>query len=270
MTSETIGDATLFLGDCQEILPILKGIDAVITDPPWGAKNNTNSKRFTQHSDPQRRGAGGGRFRGQIKGDSEPFDPAPLLAYPKVIMWGANHFAQRLPVGTTLVWIKKNEPAYGTFLSDAEIGWMKGGHGVYCFKDLSMKAHERERIHPNQKPLPLMRWCIEKATKPGDTVVDPYMGSGSTGVECLATGHRRGLLHGGARSTSRPPALRASGRSEMSDCTNDHSALPLCKSEKPCISQFIRGARIYCDAWHICGYQCFVYSATEPRGEAGR
>lgn len=116
--------------------------------------------------------------------------------FPKVILWGANHFAQRLPVGTTLVWIKKGDHLFGTFLSDAEIGWMKGGHGVYCHRQTfvsSSRAKESgigESAHPTQKPLDLMAWCIEKLRLPkGATIFDPYMGSGTTGVAAIRAGY---------------------------------------------------------------------------------
>ena len=56
---------------------------------------------------------------------------------------------------------------------------MKGGHGVYCFRDLSMNSLANERRHPNQKPAALMSWCIEKVAGAG-TILDPFMGSGTT------------------------------------------------------------------------------------------
>jgi site-specific DNA-methyltransferase (adenine-specific) len=186
---EHIGDATLYLGDCLEILPTLGKVDAVVTDPPYGMANDVDSRRFTGGNVGHRRGAGGGRFREMIAGDDAPFNPSPFLAFDNVIMWGTNHYAARLPVGTTLVWIKRNDEAYGTFLSDAEIGFQKGGCGVYCFRDLSMKAEERERKHPNQKPLPLMRWCISRFPD-AQIIFDPFMGSGTTGVACVSLGRK--------------------------------------------------------------------------------
>ena len=114
-------------------------------------------------------------------------------------MWGANHYAARLPIGTTLVWIKKDEHLWGSFLSDAEIGWMKGGHGVYTKRinfpppvravDYGGDPCRPTGIHPTQKPVLLMAWCMDKAKVPeGATVLDPYMGSGTTGIACLRTG----------------------------------------------------------------------------------
>jgi DNA modification methylase len=92
-------------------------------------------------------------------------------------------------VGTKLIWIKRLDDAFGSFLSDAEEAWMKGGHGLYCKRDLTMNAEAKTRQHPCQKPVPLMAWCMEKAKVPeGATVLDPYMGSGTTAIACLRTG----------------------------------------------------------------------------------
>jgi DNA modification methylase len=182
----------LYLADCMDVIPTMGKVDAVVTDPPYGMRNNTNSKRFSGSSKAiqKRRGNGGGRFSGIIPGDDKDFDPAPFLVFPSVIMWGANHYSSRLGKGTTLVWIKRNDESFGTFLSDAEIGFQKGGCGVYCFKDLSMKACERERKHPNQKPLPLMSWCIERISQESDVIFDPFMGSGTTGVASIQLGRQ--------------------------------------------------------------------------------
>jgi len=189
---EVIGDATLYLGDCLEILPTLPKVDAVITDPPYGMGWNTDSTRFTggQH----KRGEGRDDW-GVIAQDATPFDPSPWLQFDRVVMWGANHYAQRLPVGTTLVWIKKADHLFESFLSDAEVGWQKGGHGVYChrkqFPPPSRMAEYNgvDVAHPTQKPVGLMGWCIERLQRP-DTVLDPFMGSGTTGVACMNLGRK--------------------------------------------------------------------------------
>lgn len=99
------------------------------------------------------------------------------------MLFGSNHFASKLPVGTTLVWLKKNSSAFGSFLSDAEMAWMKGGHGVYCIKDVSINGAGANfaKLHPTQKTEKVMRWCIEKCKTPeGGLVLDPFMGSGTT------------------------------------------------------------------------------------------
>ena len=181
----------LIQGDCLDVMATLNtgSIDAVITDPPYGMNNNTNYARFSGGSVDSvvKRGVGHD-YGEQIIGDDHLFDPTPWLKFEHVVLWGWNHYAERLPVGTTLVWIKRNTAAFGSFLSDAEIAWMKGGHGVYCRKDLSNNSIARERVHPNQKPVTLMEWCLNKAKVPqGATVLDPYMGSGTTGVACIQT-----------------------------------------------------------------------------------
>jgi site-specific DNA-methyltransferase (adenine-specific) len=189
MEGVTIGTATLILGDCLDVLPTLSDIGAVVSDPPYGMNWNTKSTRYSGGSGQQRakRGVSGRADWGGTVGDDKPFDPTPWLTFPQVILWGSNHYAARLPVGTTLVWIKRNDPAFGSFLSDAEMAWQKGGHGVYCRRDLSLNATTRTRSHPNEKPVGLMEWCVSR-TK--GTVLDPYMGSGTTGVACLNTGRR--------------------------------------------------------------------------------
>ena len=183
----------LYLGDCLEFMRGMDAgsVDAVITDPPYGMNLDTDNSRFSggNVASVYKRGNGIGTSNGKpIIGDDKPFDPSPFLNFKKVIMWGFNHYAQRLPVGTTLVWLKRFDAAFGSFLSDAELAWMKGGHGVYCMRDLSLTAETRERKHPTQKPIPLMRWCIELVTQPSDTVFDPFMGSGTTGVACMQLG----------------------------------------------------------------------------------
>lgn len=193
-----IGLATLYLGDCREIMPALSRPAAVISDPPYGMAWDTDSTRFSGGN--HHRGAGRADFGG-IVGDGGPFDPTPLLtAADHVVLWGANHFAACLPIGTTLVWVKKRPHLWGTFLSDAEVAWCRGGHGVYCCEvpwspparamDAGGNPSVPVSIHPTQKPTSLMRWCIERAkVPPGGTILDPYMGSGSTGVAAVQMRH---------------------------------------------------------------------------------
>jgi DNA modification methylase len=192
MRVERIGLATLMLGDCREIAPSLQPT-VILSDPPYGMAWDTDSTRFTGGN--HARGDGRGDWQA-IEGDAEPFDPTPWLAMcPRIALWGANHYAARLPVGRTLIWVKKKPHLYGTFLSDAEIGWAAGGHGVYVHeKQFPPPARMAEGIngevaHPTQKPLSLMRWCLDLLkVVPGDVVLDPYMGSGTTLVACIERG----------------------------------------------------------------------------------
>ncbi|TPM55327.1 site-specific DNA-methyltransferase [Mesorhizobium sp. B2-2-4] len=193
---EIIGDCRLILGDCLQVLPLLAGGMAVVSDPPYGMSFNTDSRRYTGGK--RKIGRGEGRNDRQIVNDDRPFDPAPWLNAKETILWGANHYASRLPVGQTLIWLKKHPEHYGSFLSDAEIGWQSGGHGVFAIHAPDSNGRRRSELtgspfgtetgHPTQKPIALMVWCVER-TKSG-TVLDPYMGSGTTGVACVKLGRK--------------------------------------------------------------------------------
>lgn len=187
------GGVTIYHGDCRDVLPELEA-DALVTDPPYGMAWDTDSSRFSGGLSEATRGRG---VKWQpVRGDDNVFDPAPLLRFERVVLFGWNHFASRLPRGTTLVWVKRNPESFGTFLSDAEVAWMKGGTGVYCHRDLSANGAGANypKLHPTQKPEGLMRWCIERCGTPhGGVVLDPYMGSGTTlraakDVGCKAIG----------------------------------------------------------------------------------
>jgi site-specific DNA-methyltransferase (adenine-specific) len=163
---------TIYHGDCREFAAGI-GELAVVSDPPYGMGWDNSIS-----IGPNGSGKTGTRSRwyGQaVVGDDEPFDPSPWLRFSEVILWGANHYGQHLPRGTTLVWIKRYDEAFGSYLSDAEVAWQKGGHGVYCYRDTAYKAEPR--FHPTQKPIGLMRWCVARTTNP---VLDPFMGSGTT------------------------------------------------------------------------------------------
>lgn len=185
----TIGDCRLILGDCLEILPTLKGVDSIVSDPPYGMKWNGKVSMG-------KNGTGGtakSKFNGvTIKNDDVPFDATPFLNYENVILFGFNHFPACLHKGTVLVWLKRYDEGFGSFLSDAEVAWMNKGHGVYCFRDVSMQGDSKNKKHPTQKPIPLMTWCIEKLPKETVTICDPFMGSGTTLVACAKMG-RKGI-----------------------------------------------------------------------------
>lgn len=183
---------TIYHGDCREVAPLLSGVTAVVSDPPYGIAWDTDSRRFGGGWTP-------GVERPPMIGDAEPFDPRPWLGFRRVVLWGANHYAQHLPPGTWLAWIKREDHNFGQFLSDAELGWMKGGYGVYCHRkpfrppqraqELGRQLGKRALPHPTQKPLSLMGWCLERAkVVRGDVVLDPYMGTGTTLAACAVAG----------------------------------------------------------------------------------
>ena len=190
---EIIGDCRLLLGDCREILPGLGKVDAVVTDPPYGIKLNTDNSRFSggNTSSVSKRGNGVGPANGaSIIGDDSAFDPSFLLSIAgEKIIWGWNNFPNFLPRGACLVWLKRNDDAFGSFLSDAELAWMSKGNGIYCCRDLSNNGITNERRHPTQKPISLMQWCLGFLPK-AETILDPFMGSGTTGVACVKLGRK--------------------------------------------------------------------------------
>jgi len=191
------GDVTLILGDCLEVLPTLEAasVDAMVTDPPYGMDAKVNYKS-------RKRGALAecNDFE-PIHGDAEPFDPAPLLRFPVLALFGANWYADRLPAsGGWIVWDKLDGLESSREIgfndnSDCELIWTNQGKAARIIRHRwmgCMKAseHGQRRVHPTQKPVALMVQLIEYLTRPGDTVADFYMGSGTTGVACVQTGRK--------------------------------------------------------------------------------
>jgi len=178
---EVIGNCTLYLGDCLEILPTLVEVDAVVTDPPYGM-------RYKGHS-----GGGNSIHTGDtskhrcatIKGDDADFDPSPWLQWPCVFT-GATWFYERLPAGGSMhAWDKRGDYERCSF-ADADIVWCshKVQSQVFRLVWRGICRHDEytQRIeHPTQKPVALMQWMVQLVSKPG-VVLDPYMGSGSTAL----------------------------------------------------------------------------------------
>jgi len=185
---EHIGDATLYLGDCREILPTLGKVDAVVTDPPYGIG--------------YAHGGGGGKLARStafadvsIVGDDKPFDPSDFLKFRTIALWGANHFAERLPSSAGwLVWDKR-DGVCSNDQADCEIAWTNKPMPARIIRHLwngMLKASERgeSRVHPTQKPVAVMEWCLKLLTHTGETILDPFMGSGTTGVACAKLGRK--------------------------------------------------------------------------------
>lgn len=182
----TLGPVRLIRGDCTLIAPTLQGVDAVITDPPYGMNWDTDTTRF---SGGQQKVSRGKKWHSRVDQDDKPFDPSMWQTFSKCVLFGSNHFGSRLQVGTTLVWLKRYDEAFQSFLSDAEVAWMKGGHGVYCFRHVP--GPNGKGLHPTQKPVSLMSWCMDMAkVQPGQLILDPYMGSGTTLIAAIRTGRR--------------------------------------------------------------------------------
>lgn len=191
---EVIGNATLYLGDCREILPTLPKVDAVITDPPYGiAYQHNGGGAGTQG---QRERPGNRNARRPIAGDDAPFDPAHLLGVaPMVLMFGADHFRARLPDGGTwIAWDKHCGRGPNDSFADAEFAWanfrVKRNMIRYLWKGVACeKAGEEHgrRYHPTTKPQGVMHACLDMVPA-AKVICDPYMGSGSTGVAAVSRG----------------------------------------------------------------------------------
>ena len=192
-----IGRATLYLGDCRDILPTLPKVDAVVTDPPYGigesaakAKTRTSGlKALTRGmKDPQVYV----RDYGDDDWDKEPI-PADLLDMVRAagrwnIIFGGNYYA--LPATSCwLVWDKLNGD---TDFADCELAWTNLPKAVRRINFLwngCMRANGETRgDHPTQKPIGVMKWVIGHLPATGDTTLDPFMGSGTTGVAAVQMG----------------------------------------------------------------------------------
>jgi DNA modification methylase len=176
---EIIGDCTLYLGNCEDILPSLGSVGAVITDPPYGI------------------GASGGVGKYGImkwKATDSGWDNAPpseclinsvLAASKKHIIWGGNYFMLP-PTRCFLVWDKGAGFRNRTF-AECEMAWTSFDANAKVFtRDPLAAGDYRGKEHPTQKPVALMQWCIEFAR--ADSILDPFMGSGSAGVACALMG----------------------------------------------------------------------------------
>jgi len=199
MNPVIIGNATLYCGDCLEILPdIRKQVDAVVSDPPYGIGyigRGNSGNTSSVHNPPLF------HVTRQIIGDDSRFDDVnQFIGFDKVLLFGANYYAHSLPEnGEWLVWDKSCGAGPNDNFRDAEFIWssVKTPRTIYrhLWKGLIRSGEDgsaaSKRKHPSQKPVELMRWCLETARIGlGKTVLDPYMGSGSTGVACVTSGRK--------------------------------------------------------------------------------
>jgi len=170
---ETIAEGvTLYLGDCREIMPTLPRVDAVVTDPPYGIGINKSNRLSIS------RGHGGETW------DNEAADLAWLvpMEVPSIV-WGGNYFILP-PSRAPLVWDKNNA---GRDFADFEMAWTNLDMVArrIVFRPMNMDGG---KLHPTQKPIEVMRWCISWLPDAAMTILDPYMGSGSTGVAAVKMG----------------------------------------------------------------------------------
>jgi DNA modification methylase len=193
------GRVRLINGDCLDVLPTLGRVDACVTDPPYGISyfhsggggggignpEAARAKAFFSKSD-------------MITGDNIPFDPSHLLHFKKIVLFGANHYSDKLPKSAKwLIWDKIVVPeTYGKFsFADCEMAWTNAKGTARIYKHLwqgcrrSGESNKGGKLHPNRKPVELMMWCMNQiGVEKDDVVLDPYMGSGTTCLACLRLG----------------------------------------------------------------------------------
>jgi DNA modification methylase len=186
---ETIAEGvTLYLGDCREILPTLGRVDAVVTDPPYGlGVDKAMSKQGgTQH------GVALAAKRHYAATDWDSLPPAWILQCVRdisdhQIIFGGNYF-DLPPSRCWLVWDKQ---VNGEF-ADCELAWTNLDKPVrrieWMWNGMLRKGGEQRNEHPTQKPLEVMRWCVGHLPPTSKTILDPFMGSGTTGMAAVKAG----------------------------------------------------------------------------------
>ena len=177
----TIGDCRLILGDCLEVMPLLGKVDAVVTDPPYGI--GEHGGRFRD------RKGGGHRVLDKKQWDNaRPSDEifnAMLAASCPTIIWGGNYFADLLPASKG--WLYWDKLMGGDF-ADGELAWTNLDRALRKFTMCNKMGGKQ---HPTQKPVALMQWCLGFLPD-AQTILDPFMGSGTTLVACAKLG-RKGI-----------------------------------------------------------------------------
>jgi len=173
-------NVTMHLGDCLEVMAGMEAgsVDAVVTDPPYGLTDWNN--RGTN---------AGGPFDSEItqKWD-RPITQKHISFILQIsrhqILWGANHYLDLLTrTKQMFVW---NKYIRRMHFNDCEIAWASGWREACRMFDYS--PSRMKKVHPTQKPVALMKWCLEHLPDDARTILDPFMGSGTTGVACMQTG----------------------------------------------------------------------------------
>lgn len=191
---ERIGGQRLILGDCLEVMPLLGKVDAVVTDPPFGIKRDKGVGGSAGWGGFYAKREGVKRYKGGWDKDrptDDVFDEI-FKASNTAIIWGGQFFADLLPpMGKWLWWDKcQTMPSFG----DGELAWTNligDAPKKFVYSNNGLMAREKNRVHPTQKPIALMEWCLGFLPD-ADTILDPFMGSGTTLVACQKLG-RHGI-----------------------------------------------------------------------------
>ena len=178
---ERIGNQRLLLGDSLQVMPTLGRFDAVVTDPPYGIDYGRAGSFSASH--------GWGKWRENVEWDKERPSPeafaAILACSNEQIIWGGNYFADLLP--PTMRWLAWDKGQRDFSLADMELAWTSQPKAVRVFTYGRGKAVQDGKVHPTQKPVALMEWCLGFLPD-AKTILDPYSGSGTTAVACQRLG----------------------------------------------------------------------------------
>lgn len=183
---ETLAEGVeLYCGDCLEVLPTLGRFDAVVTDPPYGIGIAKRGTLGTTRLAPV-------RDYGKSDWDNAPPSPAVFEAVRAISDWqvifGGNFF-DLPPSSCWLVWDKKTTGDY----ADCELAWTNLPKAVRKIEWLwngMIRKGDDIREHPTQKPEGVMKWSIEQLPASCNTILDPFLGSGTTGVAAVKLGRR--------------------------------------------------------------------------------
>lgn len=182
---ERIGGQRLILGDCLEVMPLLGKVEAVVTDPPYGIDYGRSGGFSASH--------GWGNWRENVEWDKERPQPEVFKAIldnsKDQIIWGGNYFADLLP--PSMRWLAWDKGQRDFSLADMELAWTSQQKAVRVFTYARGKARNDGKQHPTQKPVALMKWCLGFLPD-AKTILDPFMGSGTTLVACQKLG-RQGI-----------------------------------------------------------------------------
>ena len=184
------GDVTLYLGDCMDVMQGMddKSVDAVITDPPYGI-GEAAGKNKARGNIIEAKDYGNDTWDNERV--NERYIKAMLGIGEEAVIFGGNYYADLLPPSSSwIVWDKNNGK---TDFADCELAWTSHKRAVRKIEwtwNGFVRRGKDIRYHPTQKPLGVMRWIVGNYTYPLDTVLDPFMGSGTTGVACVQLGRK--------------------------------------------------------------------------------
>lgn len=188
------GDVTLYRGDCLEVLPTLGKVDAVITDPPYGIGGSHGAINMAR---------GKGNYVTSFA-DSPEYIRSVVI--PVVSMCRSMATCVVLTPGNTNLSAYPQPDSFGAFYQPAAVGLSRFGNldaqPIFYYGSnprkqnmgvtLSYKVTEipENNGHPCVKPIGVWTRVVESVTLNGHTVLDPFMGSGTTGVACVKLGRK--------------------------------------------------------------------------------